>query len=47
MNYLFDGIPQLANYSGYTLLLEEDHYVSPDFLHALKFIIQEKYLYAL
>uniref|UniRef100_A0A914W1C0 Alpha-1,6-mannosyl-glycoprotein 2-beta-N-acetylglucosaminyltransferase n=1 Tax=Plectus sambesii TaxID=2011161 RepID=A0A914W1C0_9BILA len=42
MNYVFDGIPQLANFGGYTLLLEEDHCVSPDFLHVLDYIIDNK-----
>uniref|UniRef100_A0AC34QKI0 Alpha-1,6-mannosyl-glycoprotein 2-beta-N-acetylglucosaminyltransferase n=1 Tax=Panagrolaimus sp. JU765 TaxID=591449 RepID=A0AC34QKI0_9BILA len=37
MNYVFDGIIRRYNLtSAYVVLLEEDHYVSPDFIHVLQ-----------
>ncbi|VDM40898.1 unnamed protein product [Toxocara canis] len=43
MNYVFDGI--MARYglgNAWVVLLEEDHYVAPDFLHVLNLIINNK-----
>uniref|UniRef100_A0A915C7L7 Alpha-1,6-mannosyl-glycoprotein 2-beta-N-acetylglucosaminyltransferase n=1 Tax=Parascaris univalens TaxID=6257 RepID=A0A915C7L7_PARUN len=43
INYVFDGI--MARYElgdAWVVLLEEDHYVAPDFLHVLKLIIENK-----
>lgn len=42
MNYVFEGIRELKGYSGFLLLLEEDHFVSPDALHVFNYIIQHK-----
>lgn len=42
MNYVFEGIAQLRNYNGFVLLLEEDHFVSPDFLHVFNYIVRNK-----
>ncbi len=39
---VFDGLPVLKNYSGWMLLLEEDHYVSPDFFVVMKEMVNEK-----
>lgn len=30
---VFDGMQETANFSGYVIFLEEDHYLSPDFLY--------------
>ncbi|TMS36067.1 hypothetical protein L596_003329 [Steinernema carpocapsae] len=46
VNYVFDGI--VKNYgltNSYVLLLEEDHYVSPDFLHVLYLMIENREKY--
>lgn len=32
VNMVFDHLRETRNFSGYTLFLEEDHYVSPDFV---------------
>ncbi|KRY15805.1 Alpha-1,6-mannosyl-glycoprotein 2-beta-N-acetylglucosaminyltransferase [Trichinella patagoniensis] len=42
INYVFDGIPRLKNYSDWVLLLEEDHYVSPDFLYTFDYIVRNR-----
>ncbi len=43
MNFIFEGIPAMkAMNNGWVLLLEEDHYVSPDFLHVLRMIVDKK-----
>lgn len=42
MNYVFDGIMSRYNLSSYVILLEEDHYVSPDFLHVFNLMIANK-----
>lgn len=42
MNYVFDGVARLRHFNGWVLLLEEDHYVSPDFLHVFQQIIDKK-----
>jgi len=42
MNYVFDEVVGKFNMTGWVLLLEEDHYVTPDLLHVLNKIIAEK-----
>jgi alpha-1,6-mannosyl-glycoprotein beta-1,2-N-acetylglucosaminyltransferase len=42
MNYVFDGILKKYQLDTYVMLLEEDHYVSPDFLHVLNFMVENK-----
>lgn len=43
MNYVFDGIlKQYALTKVWVVLLEEDHYVSPDFLHVMRLIVDNK-----
>ncbi|VDO36306.1 unnamed protein product, partial [Brugia timori] len=43
MNYIFDGIlKQYALTKAWVILLEEDHYVSPDFLHVMRLIVDNK-----
>ncbi|KRY77248.1 Alpha-1,6-mannosyl-glycoprotein 2-beta-N-acetylglucosaminyltransferase, partial [Trichinella pseudospiralis] len=42
INYVFDGIPRLKNYNDWVLLLEEDHYVSPDFLYTFDYIVRNR-----
>uniref|UniRef100_A0A914C8Q3 Alpha-1,6-mannosyl-glycoprotein 2-beta-N-acetylglucosaminyltransferase n=2 Tax=Acrobeloides nanus TaxID=290746 RepID=A0A914C8Q3_9BILA len=42
MNYVFDGIMAKYNLNTYVILLEEDHYVSPDFLHVFNLMIEHK-----
>jgi len=42
MNFIFEGIPAMKANNGWVLLLEEDHYVSPDFLHVLRMIVDKK-----
>ncbi|KAH7732322.1 UDP-GlcNAc:a-6-D-mannoside b1,2-N-acetylglucosaminyltransferase II [Aphelenchoides avenae] len=42
MNYVFDGIVKQYGLESYVLLLEEDHYVSPDFLHVLNFMVANR-----
>lgn len=43
MNYVFDGIMKRYDLNNaWVLLLEEDHYVSPDFLHVLNWIVDHK-----
>lgn len=42
MNYVFDGVARLQKYDGWMLLLEEDHYVSPDFLHVFEQMISRQ-----
>lgn len=37
-NIVFDHVTITKNYDGYFLFLEEDHYVTPDFLYVLKLI---------
>lgn len=48
MNYVFDGI--IDRYSlddRWILLLEEDHYMSPDALHVLNHIIERRNTFVL
>lgn len=43
MNYVFDGVMKRFDMSNiWVVLLEEDHYVSPDFLHVLRLIVEHK-----
>lgn len=42
MNFVWDGLRQLRHFNGYVLLLEEDHFVSPDALYILKMLIDNK-----
>uniref|UniRef100_A0A0R3RM30 Alpha-1,6-mannosyl-glycoprotein 2-beta-N-acetylglucosaminyltransferase n=1 Tax=Elaeophora elaphi TaxID=1147741 RepID=A0A0R3RM30_9BILA len=43
MNYVFDGIlKQYVLTKVWVILLEEDHYVSPDFLHIMRLIVDNK-----
>ncbi|KAE9554601.1 hypothetical protein FO519_002161 [Halicephalobus sp. NKZ332] len=43
MNYVFDGIINRYGLQNvYAVLLEEDHYVSPDFVHVLSSMIESK-----
>ncbi|KAM3726309.1 Alpha-1,6-mannosyl-glycoprotein 2-beta-N-acetylglucosaminyltransferase [Dirofilaria immitis] len=43
MNYVFDGIlKQYVLTKAWVILLEEDHYVSPDFLHVMRLIVDNK-----
>uniref|UniRef100_A0A0N5AD62 Alpha-1,6-mannosyl-glycoprotein 2-beta-N-acetylglucosaminyltransferase n=1 Tax=Syphacia muris TaxID=451379 RepID=A0A0N5AD62_9BILA len=43
MNYVFDGVMKRFSLSRvWVVLLEEDHYVSPDFLHVMELITQHK-----
>ena len=32
INVVFDQLRETKNFTGYVLFLEEDHYVSPDFI---------------
>lgn len=36
INHLMDGLHITTKHVGPVLLLEEDHYVAPDFLHVLR-----------
>lgn len=45
MNFVWDGLQQLRRFNGYVLLLEEDHFVSPDALYILKMLIDNKERY--
>lgn len=36
INHLMDGLHITKKHVGPVLLLEEDHYVAPDFLHVLR-----------
>ena len=43
MNFVFDGIvDRLGLEKAWILLLEEDHFVTPDALHVLDYITQNK-----
>lgn len=43
MNYVFDRIVVPHNLAEkWVVLLEEDHYVTPDFLHVLKYMSSNK-----
>ena len=37
---MFDGLRETANYSGYVLFLEEDHFVAPDFIEVARQLIE-------
>lgn len=39
---MFDKLLATRNYNGYVFFLEEDHYVSPDFLEVAKQLIELK-----
>lgn len=39
---VFDGMKETRNFGGYVLFLEEDHYLSPDFIHVAKQLIKLK-----
>lgn len=39
---VFDGMKETRNFDGYVLFLEEDHYLSPDFIHVAKQLIKLK-----
>ena len=39
---VFDGMQATRNFSGYVLFLEEDHYLSPDFLFMTEKLIEMK-----
>ncbi|CDW57230.1 UDP GlcNAc:a 6 D mannoside [Trichuris trichiura] len=41
VNYVFNGIPRLRHYNGWVVFLEEDHYVSPDFLYSFNSIADQ------
>ncbi|KHJ42642.1 N-acetylglucosaminyltransferase II [Trichuris suis] len=41
VNYVFNGIPRLHRYNGWVVFLEEDHYVSPDFLYSFNSIVDQ------
>ncbi len=46
INTVFDHLHVTSNFNGYVFFLEEDHYVSPDFVHVAKKLIalkREKY----
>ncbi|VDN32622.1 unnamed protein product [Gongylonema pulchrum] len=46
MNYVFDGVlKQYGLTKAWVILLEEDHYVSPDFLHVMRLIVNNKLEY--
>ncbi|KAK0396414.1 hypothetical protein QR680_001708 [Steinernema hermaphroditum] len=45
VNYVFDGILKKYGLKSYVILLEEDHYVSPDFLHVLNMLIENREKY--
>uniref|UniRef100_A0A7E4V047 Alpha-1,6-mannosyl-glycoprotein 2-beta-N-acetylglucosaminyltransferase n=1 Tax=Panagrellus redivivus TaxID=6233 RepID=A0A7E4V047_PANRE len=43
MNYVYDGIMKRYGLTKhYVVLLEEDHYVSPDFVHVMKQMVKDK-----
>ncbi len=45
LNMVFDGLRVTQKYDGYVMFLEEDHFVSPDFIqvaHQLKTMKEEK-----
>ena len=39
---MFDRLRETANYSGYVLFLEEDHFVAPDFIEVAKQLTELK-----
>ena len=41
-NMVFDGMNATRNFSGYVIFLEEDHYLSPDFLYMTEKLIEMK-----
>jgi alpha-1,6-mannosyl-glycoprotein beta-1,2-N-acetylglucosaminyltransferase len=45
MNYVWEGIVPMRTFNGYVILLEEDHFVSPDFLYILEMLITNKERY--
>lgn len=46
MNYVFDGIVARHGLTDkYVLLLEEDHYLSPDALHVLEIMVRDRQTY--
>ncbi|VDN01223.1 unnamed protein product [Thelazia callipaeda] len=43
INYVFDGImKQYSLTNAWVIMLEEDHYVAPDFLHVMQLIVDNK-----
>lgn len=45
MNTVWDGLAVLSHFNGYVLLLEEDHFVSPDALYVLDMMISNRNAY--
>ena len=41
-NMVFDGMKATSDFSGYVVFLEEDHYLSPDFLYVTEKLIALK-----
>ena len=39
---VFDGMEATRDFAGYVVFLEEDHYLSPDFLHVTEKLIAMK-----
>lgn len=39
INHVFDHLPATKSFNGPVLLLEEDHYVTEDFIHVLQTMI--------
>ena len=39
---VFDGMQETENFTGYVMFLEEDHYLSPDFLYMTEKLISLK-----
>ena len=39
---VFDGMKATSDFSGYVVFLEEDHYLSPDFLYVTEKLIALK-----
>lgn len=39
---VFDGLRVTQNYNGYVVFLEEDHYISPDFIEVAHQLIKMK-----
>lgn len=42
LRQIFEGLDIMRNYKGYVTLVEEDHYMTPDALHVLNMMINNK-----
>ncbi len=42
VNTVFDNLRVTTNFNGYVFFLEEDHYLSPDFIHVAKRLVALK-----